>query len=228
MRICNSSAQAVAISEYVMAHALNLIHPVELQRELQARKEWKRTPFREISRTNWLIVGYGPIGQELAKRVKAFGATTAVVRRSPATSDLVDKAGTMADLEGLLPEADVIVLACALNDDTRGFADGRFFAAVKEDAILVNVARGALIDDSAMIDALDNGRLAAAVLDVFHQEPLPQDNPLWSHPKVRVTPHTSFAGNGGRARWDQFFLDNIARFVNGEALEAEVDPKDIV
>jgi phosphoglycerate dehydrogenase-like enzyme len=228
VRICNSSAQAVAISEYVMAHVLNLVHPVDLQRDLQARKEWKTTPFREISRTNWLIVGYGAIGREVAKRVKAFGATTAVVRRSPATSDLVDKAGTMADLEALLPEADVIVLACALNDDTRGFADARFFAAVKEDAILVNVARGALIDDAAMIAALDDGRLAAAVLDVFHQEPLPRDNPLWSHPKVRVTPHTSFAGNGGRARWDQHFLDNIVRFANGEALECEVDPKDIV
>ena len=187
-----------------------------------------KTPFREISRTNWLIIGYGPIGQELAKRVKAFGATTAVVRRSPETSDLVDKAGTMADLETFLPTADVVVLACALNDDTRGFADERFFAALKENAILVNVARGALIDDAAMIAALDRDGFANAVLDVFHQEPLPEDNPMWSHPKVRVTPHTSFAGNGGQARWDQAFLDNVARFVNGEPLDAEVDPKDIV
>ncbi|MBT5107207.1 MAG: D-2-hydroxyacid dehydrogenase [Rhodospirillaceae bacterium] len=226
-RICNSSAQAVAISEYVMAHALSLIHPIDQQREQQAAKQWKVTPFREISRMNWLIVGFGPIGQEVAQRVKAFGATTTVVRRSPQTSDIVDKAGTMADLATYLREADVIVLACPLNAETRGFVNAGFFAALKKDAILINIARGALIDDAAMIAALDDNRFAAAVLDVFDPEPLPEDNALWSHPKVRVTPHTSFAGNGGRARWDQLFLDNITRFANGEPIASEVDPQDI-
>ena len=227
-RICNSSAQGVAIAEYVMAQVLSVMHPVERQRDLQTRKEWKITPFREVSRTHWLIVGYGPIGQEVAKRVKAFGARTTVVRRAPATSALVDKAGTMADLPALLPEADVIVLACPLNDETRGFVGPSFFASVKEGAILVNVARGGLIDDAALIAALDAGALETAVLDVFHTEPLPETDPLWSHPKVRLTPHTSFAGDGGPARWDQLFLDNIARFVNGAALGQEVDPADIV
>ena len=226
-RICNSSAQAVAISEYVMAHALSLIHPIDLQRDQQAAKQWKTTPFREISRMNWLIVGYGPIGQEVAQRVKSFGATTTVVRRSPQITDLVDQSGTMADLAAFLPAADVIVLACPLNAETRGFVNEGFFAALKEDAILINIARGALIDDAAMIAALDDNRFAAAVLDVFDPEPLPEDNALWSHPKVRVTPHTSFAGNGGRARWDQLFLDNITRFANGEPIASEVDPQDI-
>lgn len=227
-RICNSSAQGVAIAEYVMAQVMSVTHPIEEQRALQARREWKITPFREISRTHWLIVGYGPIGQEISKRVKAFGAATTVVRRSPMTSELVDKAGTMADLPALLPEADVIVLACPLTEATRGFAGADFFEALKKDAILVNIARGGLIDDGAMMAALDEGRLATAILDVFHQEPLPETDPLWSHPKVRLTPHTSFAGDGGQARWDQLFLDNIARFVKGEALGQEVDPADIV
>ena len=141
VRICNSGAQAVAISEYTIAHVLNLFQPLEALREQQARKEWNMTPFREIWRTNWLIVGYGPIGQALARRVKAFEANTAVVRRSPATSDLVDKAGTMADLPEFLPWADVIVLACPLNDETRGFAGADFFAQVRPGAILVNIAR---------------------------------------------------------------------------------------
>jgi phosphoglycerate dehydrogenase-like enzyme len=227
-RICNSSAQAVAIAEYVMAHVLSLIHPIDLQREQQAKKEWKVTLFRELSRMNCLIVGFGPIGHEVAKRLKAFGATTAVVRRSPQTSELVDQAGTMADLPKFLPQADVIVLACALNDETRGFAGDAFFSAIKDGALLVNIARGALIDDAAMIQALDQGRLAHAVLDVFHTEPLPTSDPLWSHPNVRLTPHTSFGGDGGRARWDQLLLDNLSRFVDGEALMAEVNPKDIV
>ena len=176
----------------------------------------------------WLIAGFGPIGQEVARRVKAFGANTTVIRRSPAPSPLADRSGTMANLATFLPEADVIVLACSLNAQTRGFAGPGFFGAVKEGAILVNIARGALIDDAAMIAALDQGRLATAILDVFHEEPLPPGNPLWSHPKVRMTSHTSFAGSGVRGRWDQLFLDNITRYVRSQALANEVDPADIV
>jgi phosphoglycerate dehydrogenase-like enzyme len=227
IRICNSSAQGVAIAEYVMAQVLSILHPIERQRTMQANREWTRTPFRELSRTNWLIVGYGPIGREVAKRVKAFGASTTVVRRTPSTSEIVDKSGTLGDLATFLQEADVIVLACPLNDTTRGLAGEEFFGAIKDDAILVNIARGGLIDDASLISALDESRLECAVLDVFHTEPLPEDDPLWSHPKVRLTPHTSFAGDGVQLRWDQLFLDNIGRYSRGEPLTREVDPKDI-
>ena len=227
IRICNSSAQGVAIAEYVFGQVLSVLQPIGQQRALQAAKQWQQTPFREIWQTNWLIIGFGPIGQEVAKRAKAFDATTVVIRRSPQASPLADASGTMADLDEFLPNADVIVMACALNDETRGFAGKAFFDAVKKGAILVNIARGPLIDDAAMIASLDEGRLSTAILDVFHTEPLPPDNPLWSHPKVRMTSHTSFAGSGGRARWDQLFLDNIARFAKGEALAHEVNPRDI-
>ena len=98
---------------------------------------------------------------------------------------------------------------------------------MKPGAILVNVARGPIIDDAAMMQALDDGRLAQAVLDVFHTEPLPSDDPLWSHPKVRITPHTSFAGSGGQVRWRELFLENFPRFVAGESLVTEVRPGDI-
>ena len=227
IRICNSSAQGVAIAEYVMAQVLSVLHPVELQRRQQAERVWKITPFREVWRTNWLIVGFGAIGSEIAKRVQAFGGTVTVVRRRPAVPEGINRSGILADLPDLLPGADVIVLACALNDETRGLADAGFFAGVRPGAILVNIARGGLVDDAAMLSALDAGRLEAAVLDVFHEEPLPRDDPLWSHPRVRLTPHTSFAGSGGPARWEQLFIDNIARFVRGEPLLREVDPADI-
>ena len=226
-RICNSTAQGVAIAEYVFGQALSVLQPIEFQRELQAKKLWKQTGFREIWRTYWLIIGFGPIGQEVAKRAKAFDATTAVIRRTAQASPLADSVGTMADLEKFLPAADVIVMACPLNAETRGFAGKSFFDKVKKGAMLINIARGPLIDDAAMLAALDDGRLGTAVLDVFHQEPLPSDDPLWSHPKVRMTSHTSFAGSGGRARWDALFLDNIQRFCRGEALANEVDPASI-
>lgn len=226
-RICNSSAQGVAIAEYVMAQVLAVMQPIAEQRALQAAKQWKSTPFREISETRWLIVGFGPIGQEIAKRVTAFGASTTVIRRSPQSSDCVDTVGTMADLQRLLPAADIVVLACALNEQTRGFAGAEFFAAVKPGAILVNVARGGLVDDTALLGALDSGRVATAILDVFRQEPLAIENPLWTHKSVRITSHTSFFGSGVRARWDRLFLDNISRFASGQPLAGLVSPKDV-
>lgn len=227
VRLCNSSAQAVAISEYVLAQVFALFQPLATQRELQANKQWQVTPFREIARTNWLIVGFGPIGRATAERAKAFGANITVIRRSPETGPTVDRAGTMADLPSILPDIDVIVLACPLNDTTRGFAGKAFFDAVKPGAVLVNIARGGLIDDAALIAALDADRLAAATLDVFHTEPLPTDDPLWAHPKVHMTSHTSFAGSGVRGRWQELFLDNLPRFVRGEPLINEVNPADL-
>lgn len=228
VRICNSSAQALAISEYVIAQVLSLFQPLAEQRELQAMKKWQRTPFREISGTNWLIIGFGPIGRAIAQRAKAFAASICVIRRSPETGPTVDRAGTIADLPEFLPPADVVVLACPLNVSTLRLAGKAFFDAIKPGAVLVNIARGGLIDDRAMIKALDDGRLAAAVLDVFHTEPLPADDPLWAHPNIRLTSHTSFSGNGVRRRWEQLFLDNLPRFVKGEKLLNEVNPKDLV
>ncbi len=227
IRITNSSAQAIAISEYVMGQVLAVFQPIGEQRRLQVEKCWQRTPFREIAGTNWLIIGFGPIGREVAGRAKAFGATIDVVRRSPETGPTVDRAGTQADLARFLPDADVVVLACPLNEATRGMLDGAFFGQLKTGAVLVNIARGGLIDDAALIAALDDGRAATAVLDVFHAEPLPVDSPLWSHPQIRLTSHTSFAGSGVRSRWEQLFLDNIQRYVRGEALVNEVRPEDI-
>mgnify|MGYP001162725335 FL=1 len=228
IRICNSSAQSVAIAEYTMAHALSLIHPIDNQRAAQARKEWTRTPFREVANTTWLIVGFGPIGATTAARAKAFGATVNVIRRSPKISETVDAAGTLNEIDRFLPDADVIVLACPLNNVTRGLAGNSFFTNIKHGAILINIARGALIENEAMIDALDRGQLEAAVLDVFHTEPLPAKDPLWTHPKVRVTAHTSFAGDGTRSRWDELFFDNLPRFVQGKKLMYEVAPADII
>lgn len=227
IRLCNSSAQGVAIAEYVMAQVLGIFQPIERQRALQADKTWQKTPFRELSRTHWLIVGFGPIGREVARRAKAFGAEITVVRRSPETSDIVDRSGTLDDLGSFLPDADVILLACPLNASTRGLADERFFGAVKDGAILVNIARGGLIDDAAMLAALDEGKLSTAVLDVFQTEPLPDDSPFWTHPNIRLTPHTSFAGDGVQARWDALFLDNIQRFARDDRLMNEVDPTEI-
>jgi phosphoglycerate dehydrogenase-like enzyme len=227
VRLTKSSAQAPPIAEFVVAHAISLLHPIDAQAAAQREHAWRRIPFREIANSRWLLVGYGNIGRGVAVRARAFGAQVDVVRRSQTPDPDVDGVFAMADLPALLPEADVVVLACALTDETRGLADARFFAAMKEGAILINIARGALIDEAALRSGLDAGRPGHAVLDVFDTEPLPPDAWFWDHPAVRVVAHASNAGDGVLARGDDLFLENLARYRSGQPLRHEAQPAEV-
>lgn len=228
VRLTKSSAQAVAIAEYVVGNAISLILPIDRQRALQAEKSWRNTPYREIGQTRWTLIGFGAIGTEIARRIKPFGVDLTVVRRSAAEpGDLADAVITQADLPGALPESDVVVLACALNDQTRGMANDAFFAAMKPGAILINIGRGALVDEDALRRGLERDQPAHAVLDVFAVEPLPTEHWMWAHPKVRVTAHTSNAGQGTLLRGDTLFLENLKRFLAGELLLNEAAPSEV-
>ncbi|HEY9234840.1 MULTISPECIES: D-2-hydroxyacid dehydrogenase [Phenylobacterium] len=227
LAVTNSSAQAPAIAEYVTIHAMSLLHPIAAQATHQAARQWTPVSFREVGQTRWLVLGFGHIGQEIARRAKAFGAHVEAVRRSASAEGLADSVSTLADLPSRLPEADVVVLACALNDETRDIADQRFFSAMKPGAILVNIGRGGLVDEDALRAGLDADRPAHAVLDVFKTEPLPAYAWFWDHPKVRVTPHASNRGELTAARGDELFLDNLGRYVRGEPLRNLTKPADI-
>ena len=227
VRLTKSDAQAPAIAEYVMAHALALLHPIEAQAALQREHAWKRVDFREVASTRWLMLGFGAIGRQIAQRLKPFGAHLTVVRRSTDTDTLVDAVHPAADLPQLLPEADVVVLAAPLNDETRDLAGEAFFAAMKPGAILINIARGEIVDEEALKRGLDRDQPARAVLDVFRTEPLPADHWAWDHPKVRLTAHTSNAGNGLLARGDALFLDNLRRYMAGEPLRNEATKAEV-
>ena len=218
LTVTNSSAQAPAIAEYVTIHALSLLHPIAQQAAHQAAREWTPVNFREVGQTRWLIVGFGNIGREIAQRAKAFGAQVEAVRRSPDPEGLADAVSTLADLPLTLPQADVVVLACALNEETRDLADAAFFAAMKPGAILINIGRGGLVDEDALRAGLDRDQPAHAVLDVFKTEPLPVDAWFWDHPKVRVTPHASNRGELTGARGDALFLENLRRYLRGEPM----------
>jgi phosphoglycerate dehydrogenase-like enzyme len=208
-----------------VANALAELHPIAAHRTAQKEKSWKHVPFREVSETTWLIVGFGKIGQEVAKRARAFGAKIVGIRRSASPHPLADQMGTLKDVLSFVAEADVIVLSCALNETTRDLANEAFFKATKPGSVLINIARGPVIVDEALFAALDRNAPAVAVLDVFREEPLPASSPYWTHPKVRVTAHTSAAGSGTVRRGDHLFLDNLKRYIAGERLVNEVDPK---
>lgn len=227
LQVTNSSAQAPAIAEYVVIHALSLLHPIAEQARHQSDHAWKRVSFREVGQTRWLVIGFGSIGREIAVRAKAFGAHVEAVRRSTSAEGLADAVSTIADLPQTLPEADVVVLACALNDETRDLEDAKFFAAMKPGAILINIGRGGLVDEDALRAALDQDKPAHAVLDVFKTEPLPADAWFWDHPKVRVTPHASNRGELTGERGDSLFLENLGRYVRGDAPKNPVNPADI-
>jgi phosphoglycerate dehydrogenase-like enzyme len=228
VRLSKSSAQATPIAEYVVAHALGLQVPIGPQAAFQAQHEWKTTPYRELGHTRWLMAGFGNIGHEIAKRIKPFGVHLTVVRRRPAgQGELVDQVITLKDIGGELPQADVVVLACALNDETRNMCDDAFFRAMKPGAVLINIGRGGLVDEDALKAGLDRDQPAHAVLDVFQTEPLPADSWFWDHPKVRVSAHTSNSGDGNLGRGDDLFLENLRRYLAKEPLLNEADPSEV-
>jgi len=228
VRLSKSSAQATPIAEYVVAHALSLQVPIPQQAALQTKHEWKSTPYRELGHTRWVLVGFGNIGHEIAKRIKPFGVHLTVVRRTPAgDGDLADQVITLRDIHRELPDADVVVLACALNDDTRNMCDDAFFRAMKPGSVLINIGRGGLVDEDALKAGLDRDQPGHAVLDVFQTEPLPADSWFWDHPKVRVTAHTSNSGDGNLGRGDELFLENLRRYLAHQPLLNEADPSEV-
>lgn len=227
IRLTKSSAQGPAIAEYVITRAFALIHPIAEASEAQREHDWRRVTFREIGSTRWLMVGFGAVGREIAARLKPFGAHLTVVRRDLSPEPLADAIHPTSDLVSLLPDADVVVLACALNDATRGLADTAFFAALKPGSILINIGRGGLVDEAALSEGLGRSQPAMAVLDVFETEPLPAESWIWDHPRVQVTAHCAAAGDGVVRRGDELFLENLRRYRSGEALLNEAHPSEV-
>ncbi len=221
---CNSDAQAPPIAEFTVASVLNHWQRFDERAAHQAARRWEGNSFKEMLGSHWLIVGFGNIGERIARQVKGFGAEVTALRRQQGGHELADRVDALANITHYLPTADVIVLACALNEQTRHLANADFFAKVKSDAVLVNIARGGVVDEGAMLKALENHQLDRAILDVFEQEPLPGDHLFWAHPRISVTPHSSNRGLGTTQRGDELFLANLQNFLAGRKLRNLVDP----
>ena len=222
--ICNSDAAAPAVADYVLAGVMAAFHRVQERRDRQRAREWRRLEFREMADTRWLVVGMGHIGKAVARRARGFDAHVTGVRRNPAGDEPADATIGPAGLARALPEADVVVLTAPLTDETRGMVDAAFLGAMKAGSVLVNIARGGLVDERALLAALDRGRPAHAVLDVFEEEPLPAWSRFWSHPRVAVSAHCAGASPDTVRRNDELFLDNLERFLAGGPLRMQVDP----
>jgi phosphoglycerate dehydrogenase-like enzyme len=229
VRLATSHGQAVGIADYVLWGVLDHLQRGPERRANQAAAHWTRgLGFREIAGGEWLVIGFGAIGQGVAARARAFGARVVGVRRDQAPHPAADLIATLADIPSLLPRADVVVLCAPLTAETNRLADAGFLAAMKPRSILVNVGRGRLVDEPALLAALEAGRPEHAILDVFETEPLPKESPFWAHPRVTLTPHLSGVTAGEGARNDEVFLENLRRYLAGAPLISEIAPQDVL
>jgi phosphoglycerate dehydrogenase-like enzyme len=227
VRVTTSHVNAIPIAEYVVGAVLAQLQQAHRWREAQAAHAWRHHEFREVWGTTWLIVGLGAIGTAVATRARAFGARVLGVRRHPTGAEPVDELLLPDGLLESVPRADVVVLAVPGTAETRRLVDDAFLAAMRPGSVLVNVGRGSLVDEAALLRALDRGVPEAAILDVFATEPLPAHSPFWDHPRVVVTPHSSAGGSGRLGRAADLFVENLGRYRRGERLHHEVDPADL-
>ena len=214
----SSHEQSAAIAEWVVWAGLDFFQGGNERRAAQAARDWRRMPFREIAGSHWLVVGFGHIGQESAKRLRALGARVTGVRRSGGSHEHADAIVTPDRLHAALAEADAVLLSLPLTEETEGLADAGFFAAMKHGALFANVGRGKLVDETALLEGLAAGKPAHATLDVVAEEPLPGDNAIWSHPQITLTPHISALTEAAKRRTDALFLGNLERYLAGESL----------
>jgi phosphoglycerate dehydrogenase-like enzyme len=220
----SAGVHAIPIAEFVLALMLSRAKGLAEYRTAQAEQRWERDVApSELYEHTLLIVGIGGIGQAIAARAAAFGMRVWGSRRTPQPMPGVERVVGEGEWRELLPTADYVVLATPLTPATRGIIDAAAFAAMHDAAYLINVARGAIIDEPALIQALETHQIGGAALDTFDEEPLPPDSPLWRLPNVTITPHATAHSPRMRERQIALFIDNVRRMRAGEPLRNVVD-----
>lgn len=214
---------AQPIAQYVLAMMLRHAKNIPAWEQAQRERAWRRVESQELTGQTVALIGLGGIGQEVARLAGAFGMRVLGMRRRPEPIAGIDRLYPRESLHEMLAEADYIVVAAPLTPETEGLIDAAALDALRPHAYLINVARGPIVVEQALIDALRRGRIAGAALDVFDEEPLPPESPLWSLPNVIVTPHNSAASPRTFARGAQTFIDNLRRYAVGDPLLNVVD-----
>lgn len=180
------------IAEHVLGWVLTFARRLDEGRRRQQRREWRRfQSFTELASSTVTVVGLGSIGEAIVARLEGFDVKTVGARYSPEKGGPTDEVIGYSDLSKVLPETDVLVLACPLTETTEGLIDEDELDALPADAIVVNIARGGVIDTPALVDALRSNTLHGAALDVTDPEPLPSDHDLWGFENVFLTPHVA-------------------------------------
>lgn len=219
------------VADTALAMILHFARGLDLAVRTQAKGRWDKAgfdtaepPLRELEGSVVGIVGFGGIGRALAERVRALGCRVLALKRRPSEAPpgirvLTDNAG----LRTLLAESHFVALCAPETSETRGMIDADALARMRSDAVLVNVGRGGLVDEDALVDALRGGRIRGAGLDVFVREPLPEGHPLWALDNVLITPHVSSYTDRFWERETDLIVENLRRWRGGEPLRNVVD-----
>jgi phosphoglycerate dehydrogenase-like enzyme len=218
---------SASLGEFVLAAILHFAKDLRRMARNQEAGVWEQFDVTDIAGQTVGIVGYGDIGRAVATRVRAMGMRVLAVKRSGPTvynvDPLVSRIYSPADLAEFLPQCDYIVAAAPLTPETRGMIGREAFAAMKPEAVVINVGRGPVIEEAAMVDALCAGRIKGAALDVFDEEPLAAGHPLYGLRNVLLSPHCADHTPDWLERAMQFFVDQYFRFTKGEPLLNVVD-----
>lgn len=205
------------MAESVIAHILSLGRALPLLSEQKKRKEWNmKVRQTELRGSTALILGPGAIGSEIGRLLQAFGVKTIGCNRSGANADFMDETIQFNELMTVLPRADYVISVLPSTVETRGLLNENHFVAMKDTAVFMNFGRGDLVKETVLVDALTNGEIHHAVLDVFEQEPLPTDSKLWTLDNVTVSPHVSSHSGKYIERALEFFTQNLAKWQKGD------------
>ena len=220
-----AGVHADALAESVMAGVLSHAKRLPERAERQRERRWEELHCRELRGQTMLVIGTGNIGLATARLARAFRMRLLGVRATPAAIDGFERVGGPGDLPGMLAEADYIVIACPLTPATEGLIGAAAFAATKRGAYLLNISRGKVVQEPALLAALEDGTLSGAYLDAHPQEPLPVDHPLWTTQGVAIIPHDSHSSPYIGDNIVDLFADNLRRYLAGEPLRNVVDPR---
>jgi phosphoglycerate dehydrogenase-like enzyme len=222
--ITNSrGVHATPLAEHVLGWLLMFARNLHVHLEHQRRRRWQREEGGQLAGSTVGILGLGAVGQEVARLCKVCGARVVGMRRRPQPVPHVDRVVGPEGLREVLEGSDYVVLTLPLVPSTRGILGRQQLEWLKPGAVVVNVGRGGLVDEGALVEALREGRLRGAALDTFAAEPLPPDSPLWDLPNVLVSPHVAGSFHGYMDRVVELFCENLRRYLAGEPLQNVVD-----
>jgi len=213
----------VPIAELILSYMLAVVKRLPEFFDQQQSHRWHQLGLGELQGQTVGIIGMGSIGAEVARLCRAFGMHVLGLRRHPSPGEHADEVLPPAHLHSLLARSDFVVVTAPLTAETRGMIGRAELAAMKPDAWLINIGRGAILDEEALIEALQDHDIGGACLDVFVEEPLPEHSPLWSLPNVIITPHNAGSSPHVQRREEELFLENLRRYVAGEPLLNMVD-----
>lgn len=221
----SSGVFGLPIAEHVFGMILNFNRSLDAYTRNKDLKRWERGSVRgDIYGSTVGILGFGDIGNEIAKRARAFGARVVAMKRTPGEKpEYVDALYGEEGVDAVLEQSDYVVLALPATAKTAGLVSEAKFRKMKRNALFVNIGRGALVDQEALVKALNEGWIAGAALDVTAPEPLPRNSPLWSMSNVIITPHVSGDSPSNELRRKQIFLSNLELFIQGKALKNRVN-----